>query len=53
MLANRVIAKGTIEEKVLELQTRKRELTAALFEQKKGPLAALTREDIEFLFGGR
>ncbi len=53
VMAYRVIAKDTIEERVLELQARKRELTAALFEQKKGPLATLTREDIEFLFGAR
>ena len=49
VFAYRVIARGTIEEKVLALQERKRELAASIFEEESASLRDLTREDLEQL----
>ncbi|MBK9386820.1 MAG: DEAD/DEAH box helicase [Planctomycetes bacterium] len=49
VFAYRVIARGTIEEKVLALQDRKRELAASIFEDESASLRDLTREDLEQL----
>ncbi|MBL8897354.1 MAG: DEAD/DEAH box helicase [Planctomycetes bacterium] len=49
VFAYRVIARGTIEEKVLALQQRKRELAASIFEDESASLRDLTREDLEQL----
>ncbi|MGH8310580.1 MAG: DEAD/DEAH box helicase, partial [Steroidobacteraceae bacterium] len=49
--AYRLVARGTVEEKVLELQERKRALAAALFESAGATLRDLTREDLEWLLG--
>lgn len=47
--AYRLVARGTIEEKVLELQERKRELADAILGAAEGTLRDLTREDLERL----
>jgi superfamily II DNA or RNA helicase len=47
--AYRLIAKGTVEERILELQATKRELADALVGEQEGGLKALTREDLEWL----
>ena len=49
VFAYRLIAKDTVEEKVLELQARKRELADAIINASSGPLASLTRQDLELL----
>jgi hypothetical protein len=49
VFAYRLIAKDTIEEKVLVLQESKRELAAAVITQDNALLRNLTREDLEFL----
>ena len=51
VFVHRLIAAGTIEEKMLELQARKRELAAALWDADSAGLGALTEADIEALFG--
>ena len=52
VFVHRLIAKDTIEEKMLALQARKRELAAALWEgaAKGNALDALTPEDVTALF---
>ena len=47
MFAYRVIARDTVEEKVLELQAKKRALADALFEGQAGGLRGMTRDDLE------
>ena len=49
VFAYRLIARGTVEEKVLELQSRKRGLAEALLGGDKGLLADLKPEDLELL----
>ncbi|MBI5851941.1 MAG: SWF/SNF helicase family protein [Planctomycetes bacterium] len=50
VLAYRLIARDTIEERVMELQQQKRALVEALFDDDGGAsLRALTREDLERL----
>ncbi len=48
--AYRFIAKNTVEEKILELQKSKRNLSNELFNQKSDSIKSLTVEDIENLF---
>jgi SNF2 family DNA or RNA helicase len=43
------IAKDTIEERILEMQNRKRDLATALFNDSPEATAAFTADDIEFL----
>lgn len=50
VFAYRLIAKNTVEERILELQAKKRELADAIFAADASPLASLTREDLELLF---
>lgn len=50
VFAYRLIAKDTVEERVLELQASKRKLADALFSEGKSPLQGLTRQDLELLF---
>jgi SNF2 family DNA or RNA helicase len=51
VVACRLIARATVEQKVLELQERKRELAASLFADGGGAsVRDLTREDLESLF---
>jgi len=47
--AYRLVSRGTIEEKVLELQERKRELAEAILSETQGTLRDLTRADLEQL----
>jgi hypothetical protein len=49
VFAYRLIARDTVEEKVLELQQRKRALADAILGAQAGPLAQLTRQDLELL----
>ena len=46
----KLIAKGTVEEKILQLQARKRELVEHLITAESSFAKALTREDVEDLF---
>ena len=49
VFATRIIARDTVEEKVLELQEKKRDLADAIIKADGGPLSSLTREDLELL----
>jgi len=49
VFAYRPIARDTVEERVLELQQRKRKLADAILSASAGPLADLRREDLERL----
>ena len=49
VFAYRLIAKDTVEEKVLELQRAKRELAEAVIQGENGPIGGLTREDLQLL----
>ncbi|MEM9801428.1 MAG: DEAD/DEAH box helicase [Planctomycetota bacterium] len=49
VFAYRMIAKDTVEERVLELQQSKRELADALFGSGRGLMKSLTRSDLERL----
>jgi SNF2 family DNA or RNA helicase len=51
VVAMRLIARDTVEEKVLELQQSKRELADAILGEDAGVLAGITREDLELLLG--
>ncbi len=51
VFAYRLIAKDTVEQKILELQAEKRELADALLGGDERPLASLTRDDFELLLG--
>ena len=46
---DRLIARDTIEEKVLELQTRKRDLADAIITADNSLIGSLQREDLELL----
>ncbi|HLG43335.1 MAG TPA: C-terminal helicase domain-containing protein, partial [Planctomycetota bacterium] len=45
----RLVARDTVEEKVLQLQASKRELAEAILGEDKGMIASLSREDLELL----
>ena len=47
----KLIAKGTIEEKIRELQSAKSELADSLIGTDGGGIAAMSREDLMSLFG--
>jgi SNF2 family DNA or RNA helicase len=49
VMAYRLIATGTVEERILELQQSKRELAEAIVSENEGPLASLSRDDLEWL----
>lgn len=49
VFAYRLIARDTIEEKVLDLQAQKRDLVAAILTEDQSLLRTLTREDLERL----
>ncbi|MGQ0647088.1 MAG: DEAD/DEAH box helicase [Gemmatimonadaceae bacterium] len=49
VFATRIIARDTVEEKVLQLQEQKRDLADAIIRADTGPLSTLTREDLELL----
>jgi superfamily II DNA or RNA helicase len=46
----KLIAQGTVEERILELQKRKAALAAALLDAESGGMAGLTSEDLDVLF---
>jgi SNF2 family DNA or RNA helicase len=48
----KLIAKGSIEEKILELQNMKRELFESLISSDGASIKSLDEEDIEFVLGG-
>jgi SNF2 family DNA or RNA helicase len=50
-LSYKLIARGSIEEKILKLQDRKRELFDAIISTDGGSLKSLTEEDIEYILG--
>jgi len=49
VFAYRLIARGTVEEKILELQEQKRDLAEAIVSADNGPLRNLTSEDLQLL----
>jgi SNF2 family DNA or RNA helicase len=49
VFAYRLIARDTVEEKVLQLQNTKRDLAAAIISEDNSPLRNLKREDLEML----
>ncbi len=51
VFAYRIIARDTVEEKVAELQNRKRDLADAVLGESAGGLRGLTRSDLEVLLG--
>ena len=51
VFAYRLIAADTVESRILEMQADKRALADAILREDRGPLAALTREDLERLLG--
>ena len=50
VFAYKMICKGTIEEKIIQLQQRKKKLAEELIGEEEGFVKALTENDIEFLF---
>ena len=46
----RIIAKGTVEEKILELSAKKRALMESVLSTEGSPLKGLTRKDVDALF---
>lgn len=51
VFAYKMICKDTIEEKIIQLQERKTTLSENLIGDHEGFVKALTKEDVEFLFG--
>jgi non-specific serine/threonine protein kinase len=47
----KIIARDTVEEKILELQERKRALVSNLIATEGGFFKSLTRDDVDLLFG--
>ena len=50
VFAYQMICKGTIEEKIIQLQQRKKKLSEELIGEDEGFIKSLTVEDVEFLF---
>jgi SNF2 family DNA or RNA helicase len=50
VFVHRLVTLGTVEEKMEELKTRKRELVAGILDVERGATLALTEDDIEALF---
>ncbi len=51
VFAYKMICKDTVEEKIIELQKRKKDLASDLITEESGFVKKLTRDDVEFLFG--
>ena len=49
VIATRLVAQGTIEEKILELQRSKRDLADAILSEDQGALSQIGREELELL----
>jgi superfamily II DNA or RNA helicase len=50
VFAYKMICRDTVEEKILQLQARKKELSEALVAEEGGFVKKLTRDDVAFLF---
>ena len=50
VFAYQMICKGTIEEKIIQLQQRKKKLAEDLISEEEGFLKSLTEDDVAFLF---
>ncbi len=50
VFAYRMICRDSVEEKILQLQERKRSLAADLIAEEAGFVKTLTREDVDYLF---
>ncbi|MDR1096077.1 MAG: DEAD/DEAH box helicase [Spirochaetaceae bacterium] len=48
----KLIARDTIEERILQLQVRKRELAASILSDDAGSIGKFNAEDIDYLLGG-
>lgn len=51
VIATRLVARDTIEEKILQLQASKRALADAILTADKGVMASIGREELELLLG--
>ena len=49
VFAYRLICRDTVEQKILELQQKKRDLADAILNENRNVIATLTRDDLEFL----
>ena len=49
VFAYRLVAKNTIEERILELQQSKRDLADAILSEDNATLATLRKEDLDYL----
>ena len=49
VMVYRLIAKNTVEERILELQQTKRTLADSIISESEGPLSSLTRKELEWL----
>ena len=49
VFAYRMVARGTVEEKILELQKTKRDLAESIISEDKDFIRKLSREDLELL----
>ena len=49
VMAYRLVCRHTVEEQVLELQERKRQLAAAIFGEDNALIRDISREDLELL----
>jgi SNF2 family DNA or RNA helicase len=49
VFAYRIVAKNTIEERILELQQSKRDLADAILSEDNATLATLRKEDLDYL----
>ncbi|HZA14617.1 MAG TPA: DEAD/DEAH box helicase, partial [Myxococcaceae bacterium] len=50
VISYKLITRGTVEEKILALQQRKRDLAAGVLTSEEGMLKSLTEQDVEDLF---
>jgi superfamily II DNA or RNA helicase len=53
VMVYKLVARGTVEEKILELQARKKALADATIDAERMVVDALTREDLEAVFAPR
>ena len=53
VVAYKLVARGTVEEKILELQARKRAVFQATIDEGRMAVSTLTRDDLEVVFGER
>jgi SNF2 family DNA or RNA helicase len=51
VIATRLVARGTVEEKILDLQASKRALADAILGQDQGLLSQIGRDELEMLLG--